>query len=440
MVLLLASVLFTLVVGIGMIRWLAPELLGVPTDLQLVQIDHKVPPFYENIFRREDFESGEFLIKDPYTKVRAKPFFPSLGGAGPHDILGFRNHGVPNVADVIVIGDSQTYGVNAPMDLNWPHKLKEGLSEKKISVYSMATGGWGPVQYLDMFAKAAAFQPRVVVVAFYTGNDPMEALQMAYGVEKWRFLQTGPRPSSAGHVTSKFPAPDSEEWPVEFGDGVKTVFSPKLRLVSNQIHPKVRAGYQVISKVAGIMAELAKSYSQRTVFTIIPTKELVYARKVEQEQLVPPREYSELVEAESENIRTLAALLMTLPDVTYVDLVEPFQEAALTSLTLYPRDANGHPTAAGYRVIAEELVGSIDPMLPEKPIGLVAVQVGPEEQVEALVKDEGVWVFSSDALIRGNGWDTDHTPVVQRRDIAGLPRRGTVESVDPKRFGPAAFP
>ena len=46
-------------------------------------------------------------------------------------------------------------------------------------MYSMAVGGWGAVQYLDMFTKAARFRPHTVIIAFYSGNDPLESFLTA---------------------------------------------------------------------------------------------------------------------------------------------------------------------------------------------------------------------------------------------------------------------
>ena len=59
--------------SLAMIRWLAPSLLGVPTDLQLVRVDEKVPPFYENIFRVDDHRGESLLLQDPLTRIRPRP-------------------------------------------------------------------------------------------------------------------------------------------------------------------------------------------------------------------------------------------------------------------------------------------------------------------------------------------------------------------------------
>jgi len=101
-------VLVTLLAALGIIRWVAPGLLGVPTDLQLVQLDEQLPPFYEGVFRRDKGEAGELMLKDPLTRVRARPFLHDMQPVtyGPHDLLGFRNYAVPGVVDVVTIGDS----------------------------------------------------------------------------------------------------------------------------------------------------------------------------------------------------------------------------------------------------------------------------------------------------------------------------------------------
>ena len=89
---------------LALIRWLAPGLLGIPVDLQIVRTSDEVVPFFENVFRPEHRKSGPFLLNDPYTVVRARPLYG--GPAGPTDLLGFRNSDVPNRADVVAIGDS----------------------------------------------------------------------------------------------------------------------------------------------------------------------------------------------------------------------------------------------------------------------------------------------------------------------------------------------
>ena len=150
-------------------------------------------------------------------------------------------------------------------------------------------------------------------------------------------------------------------WPVKFRDGIYVVFTPGSRLVANDAgHPAVRAGYAIMAEVARRIGALARQQEISAVFTVIPTRELVYAGKVAAESLTPPAAYQQLVGMEQANIEALAGIIRTLPGARYVDLVEPLQLAALTDTPLYPRQRDGHPGEKGYGVIARTLASALN--------------------------------------------------------------------------------
>ena len=283
---------------------------------------------------------------------------------------------------------------------------------------------------------APALQTRVVVVAFYAGNDPLESFQMVYGAEPWKWLIPDRSLSIDDIPSVTFPAPEAERWEVAFADGVRTVFTPTLRLASNQDHPVTRAGYDIMADVARRITELVEPVSGRVVFTVVPTKELVYALKVEQGALAAPADYLTLVRRERENIDRLRRKIASFTSAVYVDLVGPMQQAALTPNALYPPNINGHPIAAGYQVIAQALTPAVDSLLPDRPDGLIAVRVGSEAYRLVVVKEDGVWPFASQDILFANGWRPGEVPIVEPRDIAGLPVHATVKEVDPDRYGP----
>ena len=435
-ILLIASISVTLVVALSLLRWLAPGLLGIPVDLQLVQSAREVPPFFEGVFRQEDLNSGKILLQDPYTQVRARPLYEDIGGYGPNDILGFRNLYVPNYTDIVTIGDSQTYGNNASLEKNWPGYMRKLLSNHKTSIYNMSSGGWGAVQYLDMFTKATYFQPRQVIVAFYSGNDPLESYKIVYGNPRWNFLIPDKNLSSSNIPHVNYPAPKSEWWEVKFSDDVKTTFTPTLRLSSNSDHPAVKAGYQIMADVARRISELAKSSNIVIIFTVIPTKELVYAEKVRKENISQPKDYSLLVKRELANIIWLRKEIEKLNTGRYVDLVSPMQKAALNPVALYPDDNYGHPIATGYELIAQSLVTVVKDTLPKTPSGLVIMALPDNKRQYLLINDEGVWNFNSNEMITSNGWSSGDFPVVTDRDINKFRKMGNINIVDPGRFGP----
>jgi lysophospholipase L1-like esterase len=437
-----AVALLTLTISLLLLRSFAPKLLGIPVDLQMVQVSEEVPPFFENAFRQEDLQSKEFIIKDPYSGVRAKPLVPNQEMVGPNDVFGFRNHAVPNVADVVVIGDSQTYGNNSQIQLNWPSQMSTELNKRqKTVVYNMSVGGWGAVQYLYAATKATVFQPRVIVVAFYTGNDPLDSFKLAYNYDVWKELIPDPSLSASDMPKVKFPPPDSELWKVKFSDGTKKTFSPKLRYASNMDHPAVKSGYSVMAKSAQMIASMAHSQGIKTVFTIIPTKELVYEKKISADNIAPQQGYGELVEAEKSNITALAQEILKIEHASYVDVVSPLQEAALTTDRLYPRDRDGHPLTAGYQVIANTISKALPKMIPERTQGFAIMELSKGKYKPVLINQEGYWYFSGKSdrsLIEKNGWDISAAPLITRRDIADLEYAGEISEVRPERFGPQA--
>jgi len=354
--------LFTLILALAILRWMAPQLLGIPTDLQMVQVSTEVPPFFEGVFRKEDYQNHGFIIPDPYTK-RAKPLYPEVAGTGPHDILGFRNRVIPHSADIIAIGDSQTYGNNVLLEENWPSQLVIHLNQPHLKLYSMAVGGWGAIEFLEIFPKALHFNPRIVLVAFYTGNDPLESFRLAYASDRWSNLRPDPTLAEKDMPHGIFPPPEDEWWKVDFSDGVTTIFTSALRLGSNNDHPAVHAGYQIMAEVGRRLGEMAREQQIFLVFTVIPTKELVYEKKVNREELNPPPDYLALIQAEKENLSNLVEQLQKVSGAVYVDVLEPLQNAALTMTNIYPRNINGHPLALGYAVIAKAMTQDIEKVL-----------------------------------------------------------------------------
>ena len=67
----------------------------------------------------------------------------------------------------------------------------------------------------------------------------------------------------------------------------------------------VAAGYRIMADVAARIGKLAQANGVKVIFTIIPTKELVYAARVEAEGLDAPADYNHLVASERRRIADL---------------------------------------------------------------------------------------------------------------------------------------
>jgi len=112
-----------------------------------------------------------YTVPDARLGHRPNPDFPG------HDARGFRNPRVPGKADIVVLGDSQTYGTGVEMTQAWPSRLSE-LTGK--TVYNMAFGGYAPAHALYYWDEAAAFHPDLVIGAVYAGNDYFDDFDLVY--------------------------------------------------------------------------------------------------------------------------------------------------------------------------------------------------------------------------------------------------------------------
>ncbi len=345
---------------LGVVRLIAPQLLGIPIDLELVQSSDQAVPFYDVVLNPKDVSAKDVYIKDPYFKQRYRP----LDKRQPTDLLGFRNTAVPNRIDVLAVGDSQTWGDNASVTNTWPGHLSRLLQGRHASVYNASLGGWGAVQYLEIVQRMRVFKPKIIVIAFYTGNDPLDSYAMAYASERWADLRPADLPKKVDPPHVNYPPKKSELWSVECNDGVKTTFTPHGRYACNRDHPATDAGWVIMENVARRIAAVAKDAGIVPIFTIIPTKELAFYPRVQSEHLEEDKTYHALVVAEKERIDKFAALLGKLPSATYVDALTPLQRAVSEGTELiYPQSQNGHPMAAGYKVIAEAAAVEIKPFL-----------------------------------------------------------------------------
>jgi len=435
LLLLLVNLVVTVAAAFAIVRWVAPPAVERPLDLQVVQLDEKLPPFYEAVFAND----GR-VKNDPLTMTRMRRLVPeNVEYSGPFDILGFRNRAVPVVADVVALGDSQTVGRNATLDWSWPALLESQLSVKQPVVYSMASGGWGPVQYLYMAEKALALRPRVLVVAFYTGNDAFDAIKVAYNLDAWKTLRA--LPQKPADPPSDWPPRAGDLWTVRAGE-YDTVLTPRARLVANdRALPATTEGYRIMAEVGRRIGARAAQDGVKVVFTIIPTKEIAYASLLRRDGVEEPADYTRLVADETENIRELARALREIPGATYVDLVQPLQQAALEGVPLYPPSENGHPIAPGYEVIARALAPVVGNLLPDPPAnGLVRVAAAADHaEFYGLVVDGTLWRFPDGPTAEQTGWVLADAAPLTLRDVAHLAERGLVPEADPETFGPAAL-
>ncbi len=306
-------------------------------------------------------------------------------GSAGHDLWGFRNPELPERADIVAVGDSQTYGVSAVAEESWPARLRQ-LSGR--SVYNLALGGYGPREYRYLVSEyALRLQPKLVLVGFYFGNDLRSLLRPGQPPkpEDSRPRYDDPRPlgelrtwldsNSMLYQTLKSALPGLAErlrpgelqrtrpaGTLEIADpAVGTLLTPELRFaVLDPQRESNRAGLREAEQMLLEIRDLCRASRVQLGVLLLPTKESVYAELARSRSSGSELAQIEaLVQAEQEVKQQLQQVLAR-NGVAALDLL-PSLRAALLERRLYLANHDGHPTGAGYRVIAAATNAWLDP-------------------------------------------------------------------------------
>jgi hypothetical protein len=342
----------------------------------------------------------DYLAVDPvHDTILGLRIEPHAGG---HDDWGFRNHEVPKSADIVTIGDSQTYGISAPARLSWPAQLSKLTSRR---VYNLSLGGYGPVQYRELLStRALRLRPSVIVVGFYYGNDLWDAYTTVYGLRYWAALRQEGLPT----VSDSLPVPPTREkflgsvrdWLARHSviyrmasftliggyarqlelttrdhssdivrfqhpvHGAHTGFTPLLRLKALDLRDdRVREGLRLSLDRLERMAEECRTTGVHFLVLLIPTKERVYASWLADRHDLPEHDtFRTLLKNEKEANQRVREQL-DRSGIRYLDLEAPLREAAGLA-AIYPANEDGHPNSDGYAVISQAVAGAILDLLP----------------------------------------------------------------------------
>jgi|SRR5882672_3147950 len=340
------------------------------------------------------------LIKDPVLGLKLAPYTQG------HDANGFRNETAPPQADVVCLGDSQTWGVNVGRQDAWPQQLSR-MSGR--SVYNMGLGGFGPVQYEALTPQALRLSPKLIIVGFYFGNDIYDAYNMAYHYEAHRRLRSSSaadelRVDQVAAKTDAF-AFEQKQFHANFGSsslsgssfwlrehvalgrllnrvgwwpgsldvdyeidkrwaalhpdqgavceepGLETVFTTAYRLAAlDTDEPRIAEGIRIAKELLAQMQHELDASQVKLMVLLIPTKETVYATAQSGRVGLDPN-YKRLVEMEG---RVRAEILSTCraERIQCVDALPHLSAAVAHGERLYPTTTESHPNARGYSLIA----------------------------------------------------------------------------------------
>jgi hypothetical protein len=335
-------------------------------------------------------------LPDPQLIYRGNPKFPE------HDSNGFRNDSVPKTADIVAIGDSQTYGNGVSPDEAWPRVLAR-LSFCRV--YSMALGGYGPLQYEVLAERALQFKPQLLIIGIYFGNDffdnwemflrnsarypvPDRLLAPALNAEKRAALASQvdelsiwgeaspPTPASDPSRLRMFLSRNSALWgfaralkawlfspdfhtvadltpkQLEYasvldGEDWRTILTSRYRdAAEDDDDPRIMVGIWLTEWAIRTLDQLGKQNGSRATFVLLPTKESVFREKVKDPDRHPY--FSKLINEEDRHRQHLISY-MNRYGISYVDAAPPLREMAQQP---YFENKDGHPNATGQARIA----------------------------------------------------------------------------------------
>lgn len=319
--------------------------------------------------------------------------------AGGFDAWGFRNRRVPDTADIVVIGDSQSYGSSATMDDSWPYVLGR-LSGR--SVYNMSLGGYGPNQYLQLLkTKALSLKPRMIVVGLAMGDDFDNAFLITYGLDHWARLRTLPlekvdvdiwnapanptwhkrlrlwltRHSVAYQIIVHGPVLERLYGEIEIRNAprlydsaallrvpdrnIAEVFLPKAFLRRNdQQRATVREGMRITLALLAEMNDLCRQHHVAFLVAVIPTKEMVFSEYFDADPGLALRDVLDRLVANERMAREKLFAFFSEARIAYADALPALQRAA--ERKIFTRLAGDiHPNRDGYHVIAEAVFEAV---------------------------------------------------------------------------------
>lgn len=304
-------------------------------------------------------------------------------GTGGTDADGFRNAAVAAECSVLVVGDSQTWGFGVEDDETFSAQLTHDTG---LSVYQMANGSYGPVQYVELVRRGLRLRPKRVVVALYFGNDLVDAADYTglagaeplcppgckmrvrpsladqpgtmpnwtMGAIDWVLASSRVLDAGAEVLKARLRGGVLDEQPgaVMFDhEAQATVLLPDYRLpLVDPTGERVREGLQVTARCLRAIAADVEQAGAKPVLVLIPTKELAYATWCG--DALPA--LAALQRAEQAARREVLAGI-DRDRWQVFDLLEPICAAMTAGRRIWRRGGDGHLTMTGHELVAEQL-------------------------------------------------------------------------------------
>jgi lysophospholipase L1-like esterase len=314
-----------------------------------------------------------------------------------HDAWGFRNKEVPQRADIVTIGDSQTYGVSAIASQSWPAQLEEKVSKK---VYNLSLGGYGPCQYYYLFNNnALKLKPSLIIVGFYYGNDIFDTFKAIYhNPQYWKKFRTSKvdeliyEEKENHNIKSVFNKKFSYfkrirvylsqnsvlyriivHGPlmgrikrilqlqmyqhgkiVDRENNIYAAFTPGKRIQGVNLNDiKIRESLNISLDIIKSMHDISHKQDIRFLVVLIPTKESVYSDFIYNNKSIND---SDIIDKIIENEKTINGIVTSYLKNNNINYIETLPNLKKNiKKEIYPVHHDDHPNKNGYNIIAQTI-------------------------------------------------------------------------------------
>lgn len=318
---------------------------------------------------------------------------------------GFRNGSAGMArADIATLGDSMTYGYNVRYAENWPSQLGDMTGR---SVYNYGIGGYGPLQYLNLFKRAIREkQAKVVVLGLNPAYELNDFCGLLLDNAYWKAWmadrsvdaarcasfqkgggasdnvvapENGEGESLAGRVKALIKATaigdairqdivtpyrdwrdrDPGATGVLFKDGRNnTIISERYNAytlsTTDLSRPDKQLGLELTQSIIAEMAAEARANGVTLIIALMPSRQSVVRAYLEHRGVALSSDFLECIRREAQIIDIVgetaraAGVTVVDPRMELVKLMESRRD-------VYPFRDDGHPLAVGYGVIARSV-------------------------------------------------------------------------------------
>jgi len=301
------------------------------------------------------------------------------------DQNGFRNPESVEQADIVVLGDSHTYGYNVSSEQSWPQQLAKMAN---MSVYNFGVGGYGSLQYYYLIDEAIKFKPKHIILGLYLANDLNEACKLIskldycqkrvqeLGFDVEVCVQSSDKGWSINQFISKLHLSmlvDSAYKKIKDGlnlgnkidvreDMNSTIIKLK-RIASHKNwmdleQERISLGFEVTKRIIEDIKSKADSSGIEFSVVFIPSKERGYYDFLNEKDYKLPTDYDELIDNEIELLNKFAYFFKE-HEIKFVDANPYVKQKLYKSKNVYTPSDNGHPLAIGYKAYAEAVFDCI---------------------------------------------------------------------------------